>query len=69
MEDTLARLLKTIQEVHALEKALARKRAQLRRDLRKAYEGGESLAELSRRLGVSRTRVYQLLEDTEEEKE
>ncbi len=57
----LAKMLRTAQRIERLEQELVELRAQLRADVVKAHESGESVSELARRLGVTRTRVYQLL--------
>ena len=62
-EAELNKLKETAERVERLEHDLEEARGQLRRDVRRAHESGESVSELARRLGVTRTRVYQLLRD------
>lgn len=59
----MTKLLDTVKRVERLEEELRKARAQLREDLRAAHKSGESASELARRLGISRTRVHQLLQD------
>ncbi len=54
-------MVRTQREIEALEGKLAAKREQLRANVVKAHESGESVSELARSLGVTRTRIYQLL--------
>ncbi len=60
-EQELANMVRTQREIETLEAKLAKKREQLRADVVKAHESGESVSELARNLGVTRTRIYQLL--------
>jgi DNA-directed RNA polymerase specialized sigma24 family protein len=59
----MTKLLETVRRVERLEEELRAARAQLREDIRAAHASGESMTELARRLGISRTRVHQLLRD------
>ena len=59
----MAKLLRTMQRVKELEERLREARQELREDLRRAHDEGESISELSRRIGLSRTRITQLLRD------
>jgi len=59
----MAKLLRTMQRVEELEERLREARQERREDLRRAHDEGESISELSRRLGLSRTRITQLLRD------
>ncbi len=54
-------MVRTQREIEALEAKLAAKREQLRANVVKAHGSGESVSELARSLGVTRTRIYQLL--------
>jgi len=57
-------LVKTAQRIDRLEQELTQARAQLRRDVERAHESGESVSEIARHLEVTRTRIYQLLESS-----
>lgn len=57
----MAKMLKTARRVSRLERELTQAREQLRRDVLVTHEAGESVSEIARRLGVTRSRVYQLL--------
>jgi DNA-binding MarR family transcriptional regulator len=57
----MTKLVQTAKRVSRLEAELAQAREQLRSDVAKAHESGESVSEIARRLGVTRARVYQLL--------
>ena len=57
----MKRLLQTAARAERLSKQLAEVRAQLRTDIRAVSDAGESVSEIARRLGVSRSRVQQLL--------
>jgi len=50
-----------LHDVSRLEADLAQAREQLRSDVAKAHDSGESVSEIARRLGVTRARIYQLL--------
>jgi transposase-like protein len=58
----MAKMLRTAQRIAKLEQELVELRRQLRDDVVKAHESGESVSELARRLGVTRSRIYQLLD-------
>ncbi len=58
----MTRMLKTAKRVSRLEAELAQAREELRRDVARAHESGESVSEIARRLGVTRARIYQLLD-------
>jgi DNA-binding transcriptional regulator LsrR (DeoR family) len=60
-KDDLVRLERANQRVEKLTGELDRARKDLRAALQTAYENGETISELARRLGVTRQRVYQLL--------
>jgi DNA-binding MarR family transcriptional regulator len=60
-EAEMARMLKTAKRIAALEQELSTLRKQLRADVTKAHESGETVAQLARSLGVTRSRIYQLL--------
>jgi len=51
----------TAARAERLSKQLDEVRAQLRADIAAAHDAGESVSEIARRLGVSRSRVQQLL--------
>ena len=57
----MARMLTTARRIASLERQLVDLRRQLREDVQKAHESGETVSEIARRLGVTRARVYQLL--------
>jgi transposase-like protein len=57
----MAKMVQTAKRVSRLEAELAQAREQLRSDVAKAHESGESVSEIARRLGVTRARIYQLL--------
>lgn len=58
----MAKMVRTAKRVARLEAELVDARDQLRRDVATAHEAGETVSEIARQLGVTRTRVYQLLE-------
>lgn len=55
-------MIRTARRVERLTQELATARNELQRDVTAAHRSGESVAEIARTLGVTRTRVYQLLE-------
>jgi DNA-directed RNA polymerase specialized sigma24 family protein len=57
----MTKMLRTAKKVTRLEEELAQAREQLRVEVAATHEAGESVSEIARRLGVTRTRVYQLL--------
>ena len=57
----MAKMVQTAKRVSRLEAELAQAREQLRSDVAKAHESGESVSEIARLLGVTRARIYQLL--------
>lgn len=59
----MAKLLKAAEEVERLTRELEQARGDLRAAVQAAHRAGESVSELARRMGVTRTRVYQLLAD------
>jgi DNA-binding MarR family transcriptional regulator len=66
METLLAAVVAAQQRVEQAQLQLDVARTELRAALRTARDGGETVSELARRLDLSRTRVQQLLGDTEE---
>jgi DNA invertase Pin-like site-specific DNA recombinase len=64
MEKALKRLERAAARARKAEDDLAEARAQLRQALAEAKDEGASISELARRLGVSRQRVYALLNDS-----
>lgn len=58
----LMNVVKQHQKVERLTLDLAGARIELWRALKEAHDSGETVSELARRLGVTRQRVYQLLE-------
>jgi DNA invertase Pin-like site-specific DNA recombinase len=62
--EALRRLERAAQRARKAENDLAAARAELRRRLVEAEKAGASISELARRLGVSRQRVYALLNDS-----
>ena len=61
--NAMTKLLNTVKRVERLEAQLHAEREQVRIDLRQVYASGVSQNEIARQLGISRTRVRQLLED------
>jgi hypothetical protein len=57
----MAELLAAAKEVERLTDELERARADLRAAVKTAHDAGETVSEIARRMGVTRTRVYQLL--------
>lgn len=57
----LDKLRRGARKVERLERELEAARSDLRRLATNAYEGGETIAEIARTLGVTRQRIYQLL--------
>lgn len=57
----MAKLLEAAKEVDRLTRELEQARGRLRVAVQKAHGAGESVSEIARRMGVTRTRVYQLL--------
>jgi DNA-directed RNA polymerase specialized sigma24 family protein len=57
----MAKMLRAAEKVDRLTRELEDARAELRAAVRSARDAGESVSEMARRLGVSRTRVQQLL--------
>ena len=62
VDAALRRLEKAAQRARRAEDDLAERRAQLRQALVDAKKAGASISELARRLGVSRQRIYALLD-------
>ena len=60
----MTKLLQPAKRVERLETELHEARMPLRRDPREAHESGVSQSELARQLGVSMTRVKQLLDSS-----
>jgi transposase len=65
----MAELLRVARKVERLTKELESARKDLRRSLAAAHASGESISELARRLGLTRARIYQLLDRAPERKE
>ena len=57
----MTKLLRTANRVDRLTRELEQAREELRANLKAAHDSGESVSELARRLGVTRSRIYQLL--------
>lgn len=57
----MTKMLKTWRRIAVLEEELAVRRQELREQVVAAHDSGESVSEIARRLGVTRSRVYQLL--------
>jgi DNA-binding transcriptional regulator LsrR (DeoR family) len=60
---TRKRLLETVEHIDTAETSLTQARLELRDVLRQAHSQGVSISALARQLGLSRTRVRQLLEE------
>jgi DNA-directed RNA polymerase specialized sigma24 family protein len=60
-EADLVKVVRLAQKVERLTRELDDAREELRVAVVAAHERGESVSELARRLGVTRTRIYQLL--------
>ncbi len=58
----MARMRQLARKLERLESETTETRGQLREAVKAAYESGESITAISKELGVTRTRVYQLLE-------
>jgi DNA-directed RNA polymerase sigma subunit (sigma70/sigma32) len=61
----MADMVRANQRVERLARELDEARRDLRRRILAAHSDGESIAEIGRQLGVTRSRVYQLLEQAE----
>lgn len=58
----LDKLRRAARKVDRLERELDAARSELRRLALNAHRGGESIAEIARTLGVSRQRIYQMID-------
>jgi DNA-directed RNA polymerase sigma subunit (sigma70/sigma32) len=61
-KEDVQRVLRAARRVEKLSGELERARADLRQAVTLAHERGETVSGLARKLGVTRQRVYQLLE-------
>ncbi len=57
----MARMRQLARKLERQEGAVTETRGQLREAVKTAYESGESITAISKELGVTRTRIYQLL--------
>ena len=60
----MAGMLRAAKRVERLTQQLEEAREDLRRRVVAAHDAGESVSEIARRLGVTRARVYQILNRT-----